>query len=179
MNCRSFPLVPFPGRATPKEVKIAGAIGRHNSQLSITYVLLGPLSKLAVPLSSKVPSRRKSLWKETCFEFFIATGDSPHYWEFNLSPSGHWNVYRFLSYRQGMQEEPAFDSLPLALKERPHALELSLLVDLGRIIRAGQTLRVGVAAVIKTAGGRRSYWALTHHGPDPDFHLRDSFLIKI
>jgi hypothetical protein len=178
MNSRSFSLIPYPDRATPPEVTIAGAIERHNSDLSITYVLRGPLSKLAVPPAAKVPMRRESLWKETCFEFFIAAGDDDRYWEFNLSPAGHWNVYRFSSYRQGMQEEPAFDSLPLTIRVQPNALKLSLVVDLGRIIRAGQTLSVGVAAVIKTADGCRSYWALNHHGSDPDFHLRDSFVIE-
>jgi hypothetical protein len=179
MSSRSFSLIPFPSRGTPPEVKIVGVIGRRNRELSITCVLLGPLSKLAVSPAAKVPARRKSLWKETCFEFFGAAGDADRYWEFNLSPAGHWNVYRFSSYRQGMLEEPAFTSLPLTVQVRPNALELSLAVDLGKIIPTEPTLKVGVAAVIKTACGRKSYWALTHLGPDPDFHLRDSFVIAI
>jgi hypothetical protein len=178
VRSRSFSLIPLPSRGTPP-VKIAGAIGRQSNEVSITYVLLGPLSKLSVPPAARVPTRRESLWKETCFEFFIAAGDAERYWEFNLSPAGHWNVYRFSSYRQGMQEEQAFTSLPLTVQVRPNALHLSLVIDLGRIIPAEPTLRVGIAAVIKTASGRRSYWALNHHGPDPDFHLRDSFVIEI
>jgi hypothetical protein len=179
MSSYNFSLVPFPGRGIPPEVKIAGTIGKQKRELSITYRLLGPLSKLTVPLPSKVPNRRKSLWKETCFEFFIAAGDAPSYWEFNLSPAGHWNVYRFSSYRQGMQEETAFSSLPLTTQVRPNALELFLVVDIGEIIPAESILRVGVAAVIRTARGPGSYWALSHHGSAPDFHLRESFLIEI
>jgi hypothetical protein len=179
MSSLSFSLVPFPSRETPPEVSIAGVIERQHEELSITYVLRGSLSKLAVPPVAKVPTRRELLWKETCFEFFIAAGNTGRYWEFNLSPAGHWNVCRFSSYRQGMQEEPAFSSLPLTIQVQPYALELSLVVDLGKIIPAGSTLRVGAGAVIKTARGRRSYWALIHHGPDPDFHLRDSFVIEL
>jgi hypothetical protein len=179
MSSLSFSLIPFPSGGIPPEVEITGDIGRQGNELSISYVLLGPLSKLAVPAAAKVATRRKSLWKETCFEFFIAAGDADRYWEFNLSPAGHWNVYRFLSYRQGMQEEPAFTSLPLTIRAKPSALELSLVIDLGKIIPTGSTLIVGAGAIIKTARGRRSYWALTHCGPRPDFHLRDSFVLKI
>jgi hypothetical protein len=179
MSSHSFSLIPFPSGGIPPEVEITGAIGRQGNELSITYVLLGPLSKLAVPPAAKVATRRKSLWKETCFEFFIAAGDADRYWEFNLSPAGYWNVYRFSSYRKGLQEEPAFTSLPLTVQVRPNALELYLVVDLGKIIPTGETLRVGLGAVIKTARGRKSYWALIHRGPDPDFHHRESFVIQI
>jgi len=36
-----------------------------------------------------------------------------------------------------------------------------------------------VAAVVKLRDGRVTYWALSHPGPRPDFHRRDSFLIKL
>ena len=38
---------------------------------------------------------------------------------------------------------------------------------------------VGIAAVIKLAGGGLTYWALTHPGPQADFHRRDSFLVEL
>ena len=66
-------------------------------------------------MPADMPARRDRLWEETCFEFFLAVKNSPRYWEFNLSPAGHWNVYRFADYRQGMQEEPAFASLPFSV----------------------------------------------------------------
>jgi hypothetical protein len=179
MSSHNFSLLPFNDSETPQEVKLTGTIMQRNRKFSITYRLLGPISKLDVPLFAIVPTRTKLLWKETCFELFIAAGNAPPYWEFNISPTGHWNVYRFSSYRQGMQEETAFTSLPLTTQVTPGALELSLVIDLGKIIPAESILKVGIAAVVRTARGRNSYWALSHRGPVPDFHLRDSFLIDI
>ena len=117
------------------------------------------------------------MWEETCLELFLGTADSGKYWEFNLSPSGHWNVYRFTRYREGMREEPAFTSLPFAVRMGPDALELPMELDVGKIVPAGKDLEAGVAAVIETTDGGKSHWALTHPGPRPDFHRRDGFAL--
>ncbi|MBU4232875.1 MAG: DOMON-like domain-containing protein, partial [Proteobacteria bacterium] len=119
------------------------------------------------------------LWEETCFEFFLGVKDSPQYWEFNLSLAGHWNVYRFAGYRQGMAEETALTLLPLSVRRRSDLLEVALELDVGRIVSADQPLMVGIAAVIKLAGNGVTYWALIHPGPAADFHRRDSFLVEL
>src|SRR4030042_7193941 len=67
------------------------------------------------------------------FSLFPFPGEgSERYWEFNLSPAGHWNVYRFASYRKEMREEPAFASLPFRVRTEPEALRLSRLSPKGR-----------------------------------------------
>lgn len=76
-----------------------------------------------------------------------------------------------------MREEPAFTSLPFSVQRQPDALLLSLEIDLGKIVRPEQKLEVAVSAVIKDIDGRMSYWALAHPGPQPDFHLRDGFIL--
>ena len=50
--------------------------------------------------------RQDNLWKHTCFEAFFARPDSEQYWELNVAPSGHWNLYQFDGYRSGGREEP-------------------------------------------------------------------------
>ncbi|MEB3264615.1 MAG: hypothetical protein VKJ66_09615 [Synechococcus sp.] len=40
-------------------------------------------------------------------------------------------------------------------------------------------LRIGVTAVLEDRRGGISYWALAHTGPEPDFHRRDSFLLRL
>jgi hypothetical protein len=142
-------------------------------------MLIGPLAALVIPVPVGNPVRKNALWEETCFEFFLGGKDSDRYWEFNLSPAGHWNVYCFASYRQGMQEEPAFTSLPLSVQSQPDVLRLSTEVDLEKLIPAEQVLNVAISAVIKTMHGGITYWALTHPGPQPDFHRRDSFIIEL
>jgi len=33
--------------------------------------------------------------------------------------------------------------------------------------------------VIKLKNGEKSYWALAHRGKQPDFHLRESFVVEM
>jgi hypothetical protein len=123
--------------------------------------------------------RRRGLWESTCFEFFVAPLDDPRYWEFNLSPSGHWNVFRFDGYRQGMEEEPSFESLVVATRTLPGSFHAMVDLDLGKIVSDTRTLQVAVSAVLQNKDGELSFWALTHGGSRPDFHRRDGFVIVI
>jgi hypothetical protein len=178
MKLQGFSLRPFPSACRLPKVKIIGTIGRRDGVLSLEYELLGFTETIAVPAPAVLPARRDGLWEETCFELFLGIEKSDRYWEFNFSPAGHWNVYSFEDYRQGMREEPAFASLPFSVKIRPGALNLSVELDLGKIIPQGQALNVGISAVLRSAEGEYTYWALTHPCPQPDFHRRDSFLIE-
>jgi hypothetical protein len=99
-------------------LKITGCIARHANQLNLRYTLFGDLTEVAIAPSSDTPMRKHELWEDTCFEFFLGIKDSQRYWEFNLSPAGHWNVYRFDGYRQGMQEETAFMRFPFSVQKR-------------------------------------------------------------
>lgn len=161
------------------DLTITGQLAQQGDTLAIRYELRGPLAKLAIPAPAAAPSRRHGLWQETCFEFFLAARDCPDYWEFNLSPAGHWNVYYFTDYRQGLQEEPAFPSLPIHVRSSRDSLLLDLTVDLGQVIATHQPLEMAISAVIKPKEGAVTYWALTHPGPQPDFHRRDSFTIAL
>jgi hypothetical protein len=179
MNDQPFSLQPFPSASPLPSWKITGHIARRSNRLAIRYALLGPLADLAIPAPSDRPARRNGLWEETCFEFFLGAKDSEGYWEFNLSPAGHWNVYRFAAYRQGMQEETALTSLPLSVENQSDALRLALELDLERIVPPDQALEVAVSAVLKHKDGRMTYWALTHPGPQADFHRRDGFILDL
>jgi hypothetical protein len=179
MNGRRFSLKPFLTADLPPDVKITGNISRNSNTLTINYMLIGPLANLVLPASAENPLRRDALWEETCFEFFIAAENSGQYWEFNLSPSGHWNVYRFTSYRQGMQEEQSYTTLPFTVQSQPDILRLSAEIDLEKFIPADKVLNVAISAVIKSNDGRITYWALTHPCPQADFHRRDSFIIEL
>lgn len=179
MHRHAFALKPFPGDHDVPDLTITGTFGRRGGALSVLYALRGDLPELAIPAARKPPARAGRLWEETCLEFFLGARDSEGYWEFHLSPSGDWNAYRFASYREGMQEEPAFASLPFRVRRHPEALELSLDVAIGRIVPAAEGIDVGVCAVIRTLRGGTSHWALAHPGPRPDFHRRDGFMLRI
>ncbi|MEH2210263.1 DOMON-like domain-containing protein [Nostoc sp.] len=179
MNNQTFSLQPFPSTESFPDLKITGNISRNANQLTICYNLGGNLKKITVASPSNAPSRKHELWEDTCFEFFLSIKDSARYWEFNLSPAGHWNVYRFDGYRQGMQEETAFEKLPFSVHNQANALVLALDVDLDKIVLAEQAIEIGITTVIKNIDGNVSYWALTHKGDEADFHLRDSLIVKL
>lgn len=176
---KSFFLQPFPGAGSLPGLKISVDIGRRSNTLLIDYRLLGRLAELSIAPPAATPARKNELWQETCFELFLACRDFPSYWEFNLSPAGHWNVYRFSSYRQEMKEEDAFERLSFSVRSEPEALLIALELDLGAIIGAERVVEAGVSAVIKQKGGEISYWALAHRGPKADFHRRDGFIVEL
>jgi hypothetical protein len=179
MISQSFTLRPFPGEAPRFPLEIAGAIGRRAPILSLRYELRGDLAALALPDPADRPARRDGLWQETCFEIFLAPRSSPQYWEFNLSPAGHWNVYAFEAYRQGMHEESTLTALPFSVLRTSASLLVTLEVDMSGFISSAQPLDAAISAVIKSQGGSLTYWALTHPGPQPDFHRRDTFIIEL
>jgi hypothetical protein len=174
-----FSLVPFPEERNSPEIRIAGSVGRRASLISLACTIGGDLSALAIPEPQPSPERKDRLWEDTCLEFFLGALDSEVYWEFNLSPSGHWNAYRFTTYRQGMQEEPAFASLPFRARKGPESLGLSMDLDIGKILPKGNAMNAAVCAVIKTIQGETSHWALTHAGHRPDFHRREGFALNL
>jgi hypothetical protein len=179
MRPRRFLLKPFPGEGNPAGLTIGGSIGRRADTLSIVYEMRGNLSKVLIPAAADAPRRRDRLWEETCLELFLGTEESGEYWELNLSPSGHWNVYRFTSYRKAGREEPAVASLPIEVRRDPEALILAAEIGVGWIVPAGKDLGATVAAVIGTTDGGKSHWAPVHPASRPDFHRRDGIALTL
>jgi len=54
--------------------------------------------------------------------------------------------------------------------------ERQLIVEVGIDAVRGRT---ALSAVIESADGTRSYWALAHPSDKPDFHHPDSFLLDL
>jgi len=179
MNDYSFSLQPFSSAQPLLSLKVKGKIFRRSNTLALQYTLLGHLGELVIPKPADIPARKNELWKETCFEFFVAVRDSHPYWEFNLSPAGHWNVYRFAGYRQGMEEERVFTSMDFRVRRQPQSLRLDLKLNLDKMVKEKQPLEVALSAVIKLKDGELTYWALTHGGPQADFHRREGFIVKL
>jgi hypothetical protein len=174
----TFSLKPFPSKQPPLNLQITGNIARKVNQLNLCYILKGDLEEVVIAPPSDRPIRQHELWQNTCFEFFLGLKNSERYWEFNLSPAGHWNVYRFDAYRQGMQEEVALRTLPFRIEQRADRLKLALELNLDRIFSASQSFEVAITAVLKHRDDEVTYWALIHRGVEADFHLRESFTIE-
>jgi hypothetical protein len=183
MQKQSFILKPFDD--LHPVIEIVGEIAREGDRLQLSYKLMGDLTAIKLPGLTAMAQRRNELWQHSCFEFFLGVEGEPSYWEFNLAPSGDWNIYRLSGYRENLTPELAFGELPfnVIVAEAFCALELDL--DLSPIVAAGQAIEVGITTVVEeqpTPGaeaGRMSYWAIAHTGPEADFHRRDSFRIKL
>lgn len=196
-----FKLIPFQFLDLLPNIELSGKINRQNELLSIEYQLQGDLDAILLPFSPRgfangtfreqrgsaneidpfnnLPSRKFELWSTTCFEFFIGIPGNAEYWEFNLAPTGDWNVFHLDDYRQGLQNELAFTSLPFKIDRQVNSLLLTLTFDLSKIISIQQEIEISVTTVIESNQHEISYWALTHSGTEPDFHRRDSFTLKI
>jgi hypothetical protein len=133
------------------------------------------------------PKRKDELWKTTCFELFFSIQGQTDYFELGFSPSGEWNAYHFDSYRNGMETEMRIQATQIRHGLKDGLFELQASIDLSQLmaeLRAqlgspNITLDASLSAVIQNQKGSTSFWALRHVGNQPNFHLRDSFILKI
>jgi hypothetical protein len=154
-------------------------VARQDGRLSLLYRLEGPLEAVRLPLLEPSPGRRDELWTTTCFECFLAVEGQAPYWEVNLSPAGHWNLYQLEHYRSGLRPETGCGDLVPQVEGGGRRLTLAVSFPLPPAIPAAAPLHLGVTAVIQAPGGELSYWALAHPGAEPDFHRRDGFLLRL
>jgi hypothetical protein len=172
------PLVPFDSVSAPS-IDLMAKVDRRGSDLHISYEMTGALDSIVLAskmFSEEHSERRWLLWEETCFEFFLGVPGESGYWEINLSPAEHWNVFRLDSYRSGIHEEPAIQQLPIQVDRSFFSLETTL--DLNLLGIGDSDLELSITAVIADRSNPISYWALVHSETDADFHLRDSFILK-
>jgi hypothetical protein len=158
--------------------RLEGRAERNGSRFFLETALRGDLESLVIPAPAPQPRRRDNLWETTCFECFLAPLDGAEYWELNLSPSGHWQSYRFADYRRG--REPDLTLAPVfQVSREARSLTLTLTLDLAPIMPSGAPLAVNVTAVLESQEGVLSYWALAHPRPEADFHCREGFVLRV
>lgn len=156
------------------ELSIRFAAERLPDGFAFTFIL-AQTAGVMLPALAPEPARRRrdELWRHTCLELFAAPPGSAAYLEFNLAPTGDWNLYRFDAYREGMRpmEGDLWVDVRRAGTQYAGAVRgTALPAFLGR-----GPVAVGPAAVVEYADGACAYWALAHSGGKPDFHRRDAF----
>lgn len=179
MNTLHFELKPFPSEQTPLPADVKGAISRAPGRLAVTFSLSGSIETVEIPGPATEPRQLDRLWESTCFELFLTTPHSRQYWEFNLSPASHWNVYHFDEYRQGMREETFFKVLPFNIAHTYSLLNISIDFPVSPLIPDDMPIQTGIASVLRASDGKIEYRALAHTGTGPDFHRRDSFILTL
>jgi hypothetical protein len=169
------PLRPFDREPWLESLRLEASAQWQVGVLHLAFALADPEGTVLIPDPSPAPQRRDGLWQSTCLEAFFAVGGEPQYWELNLAPSGHWNLYRLEAYRQGLQPEAAISTLPHQLQRSPNGLELQLDLPLQPLIQPTAELELSLTAVLDQRGHGCSYWAWDHVAAEPDFHQRSSF----
>ncbi len=74
-----------------------------------------------------------------------------------------------------MQEEESVGTPVCHVVQDAGLLSYNCALDYTGLIADSSDLEVGVSSVIKATDGSTSYWAIDHHGTEPDFHNRTSF----
>ena len=174
-----FVLHPFQEYDFSSHLQLFGTLARSATGLQIAYALRGSMDEVLLPPVETAPRRRDELWQATCFEFFVGKPSSLEYWEINLASSGDWNVYVFTEYRQGMREETSITALPFIQHRQPESYQLVLDFPLVQLLVSDQSIDVGVSVILQGHNGQRGFYALTHCDSQPDFHQRESFLMRL
>jgi hypothetical protein len=122
------------------------------------------------------------LWRHTCCELFAGAAGDAAYREYNWSPSGQWATYRFSAYRErdASGPDPALPAPGIEFTSSAEGWTLAVRLDAAALPKAaaGQ-IELGVAAVLEAADGNLSYWALRHAAARPDFHRRETFVLRL
>lgn len=135
-----------------------------------TFLLKGPKESLKIPQKNSPSARENGLWKTTCFEIFWKTSlQNPEYFELNLSPSGAWNCFHFLSYRSPNppQEYSQIKTLEPFYSVEDGQMFLTLPPE--------QICALHATSVIETKDGSLFYFSSKIMDQNPDFHLEDLF----
>lgn len=183
-------LTPFPGlhQEHARSYKVAAGAEMQAGSLTlgwkITAVNATALDEIVLAEPEERGVRRDGLWKETCFEAFLPHAGSDAYLEFNGAASGDWNCYSFRTYREGMNPVPVNGaSPPRILSMTRSAKEIELRYSLPMAVVKQGFFSLGLGSIDFDAIGltlvlncrsATTYWALSHDGVKPDFHLRSS-----
>ena len=157
----------------------AEIIPQTNGDWLFRYALQADMQALRIP-ALQTSAATDGLWEHTCLEAFIGVAGETAYHEFNFSPSTQWAAYAFRDYRERnvwtASTAPAITIAPtatgLTLEARMAAADLPA-------NPAQQPWQIGLTAVIETATGEKSYWALHHPAEKPDFHHRGGFAFSL
>ena len=180
-HCQTATLHCHPATISPSirniEVQLSLTI---TGGLLLAFRLKSQIDQIHIP-APQLPAFVDGLWEHTCFEAFIAIKGNSAYREFNFSPSGQWAAYVFSDYRQ-REKSTALDVAPeITVRQFPERLELDAILAPALLPSpaSSASFQIGLAAVVEATDGSRSYWALTHHATQPDFHHRDGFILSL
>ena len=177
MPDHALPLTCHPSTLTDAITSFIASAARYaDGWLHFRYVVQSDIGRIVLPAPA-TPRHTDELWRNTCFEAFIATEDNSAYVECNFAPSGAWATYRFARYRNRMTAIVPIEPPRITLHKERDSLVLEAVLKLDEF--ASHPLRIGLTAVIEDKAGKLSCWALRHPRAKPDFHHRGGFILRL
>lgn len=152
----------------------------NGKDFNFEFGVTGDLSLIKIPARSLAPESKDGLYRQTCFEVFIANEEGK-YFEWNFSPSGDWCVFNFEKYRKkakDLLDKKMFSSS--VFEQKKDKLVLSVSMDYKEIesqLKSVQKIKIGASVVLEFKSGKKDYYALAHPSEKPDFHDPKGFLI--
>ncbi len=142
----------------------------------IQYSLIGSLHFIQWTPTTSEPRRCDDLWQHTCLEAFFSLdqqANSP-YTEMNISPAGHWNFYDFSAYRTDQRRT---DHVSVAITSKNQTDQALFQVEIKSPLKPLLLQYCGISVILEFQDGEKSYWALDHISPRPDFHNKMSWTL--
>jgi hypothetical protein len=175
-------LTPHPATPMPQVHAFEVALSRSDDGgLALRFDCQCDADALRLP-GAQPAAAADELWRHTCCELFVGVAGDAAYREFNWSPSGQWAAYRFAGYRE-RDPAPACAAVPVPFIEFASAAEswsLEVSLEVAALPKAAaEQIEFGLAAVLEATDGTLSYWALRHAAARPDFHRRESFMLRL
>jgi len=151
-------------------IKIISTLEQNKNLLHLTFKLSGDLENYKLPKTKK-EERKNELWKESCFELFLATEEEEAYYEFNFSSTLAWNAYRLEHYRAEPKTIDEVELVKFEMKQTKETFFIEIILDV-------QTLKFdtyNLATILLNKQDKREFWSLKAKGDTPDFHSRLEF----
>jgi hypothetical protein len=175
------PLHPHAGCTQTPTGQIEARLTLNEDSLQFVFLVQFKDTPLRLPPlrnDQALGQRRDGLWQRTCCEAFIAATGQPGYLEFNFAPDGDWACYAFADYRQAITQ-PQQQSNPLiSCQKLADGFRLSAQVD-RKMLPDAERWDIALSVVLEEESGHKTYWALQHDTPQPDFHRRACFTLSL
>ena len=111
--------------------------------------------------------RQDQLWLKDCFEFFLKI-DKSSYLEFNFSPDGSWNAFKFSDYRENKHNYERVELVSFQRKLNHDKLRYSYGLEGTLVNNPGACHGT---AILYEEGKPNYFNELGQLSPAPDFHL--------
>lgn len=172
----------FPYEQNTAKVSLSGTVERRDEKtLVLTYDIIDPRGVLKnAPqgaeqnIEGNALVRAHELWKDTCFELFWSEPGKENYFECNVNVEGKWNVYTFDSYRNPKPPVEASEYRVTKVAVGEGMIEAEIVCNETLPL----SLECALTAIVNTEEGE-FFYATAHKGKEPDFHVRESFVVRV